>query len=177
MKDVVPEVPALKKCLKLIDTYKYVLLILAVGVLLLMMPFGEEKAEALSPVSAHSDTGDRFDLPEMERKLSAALSRVEGAGDVTVILTVQNSSRQVLAQDGKNAQKNGETERTAETVVISKGGGTQEPVLVEQIYPEFQGALVVCTGGENAAVRLKLVEAVSALTGLGADKISICKGK
>ena len=36
--------------------------------------------------------------------------------------------------------------------------------------------LVVCAGGGDPQVRLRLVEAVSALTGLGSDRISICEG-
>lgn len=166
----------LKKLLTILDTYKYVLLVVLVGIVLLVMPMQKTEQKAETAQRAERKTSG-FDLEKMERKLSAALSQVEGAGEVTVVLTVQNSSRQVLAQDGKTTQKEGASERTAETVVVSKGSGTQEPVLVEQIYPDFQGALVICTGGEDAAVRLKLVEAVSALTGLGADKISICKGK
>lgn len=168
----------LKKLLTVLDKYKYVLLVVLAGALLLLIPTGDEEPPrgAGAALVQETDT-EGFDLEKTERKLSAALSQVEGAGEVTVVLTVQNSSRQVLAQDGTNTQKDGASEQTAETVVVSKGSGTQETVLVEQIYPDFQGALVVCTGGEDAAVRLKLVEAVSALTGLGADKISICKGK
>ncbi len=62
-------------------------------------------------------------------------------------------------------------------VVVAAGSGAQDTVLVQQFYPRFQWALVVATGGGDPAVRLKLTEAVAALTGLGADKISICKGK
>lgn len=166
----------LKRLLSILDTYKYALLVVLVGVLLLVLPLqkSEQRTET-APGTEREASG--FDLEKMERKLSAALSQVEGAGEVTVVLTVQNSSRQVLARDGKTTEKEGVSEQTAETVVVSRGAGTQEPVLVEQIYPDYQGALVVCTGGEEASVRLKLVEAVSALTGLGADKISICKGK
>lgn len=166
----------LKKALTVLEKYKYVLLVALVGAILLLAPVGKGASEA-KPTNPGPATETAFDLEGTERKLSAALSQVEGAGEVTVILTVQNSSRQVLAQDGKTTLKEGASEQTAETVVVSKGSGTQEPVLVEQIYPDFQGALVICTGGEDAGVRLKLVEAVSALTGLGADKISICKGK
>ena len=44
------------------------------------------------------------------------------------------------------------------------------------LTPQFQGALVVCPGGGDPAVQLRLLEAVSALTGLGSDRISICEG-
>ena len=39
------------------------------------------------------------------------------------------------------------------------------------------GAIVVCQGGDNATVRLAIIEAVSNVTGLGADKISVLKMK
>ncbi len=166
---------SLSKVAVFLEKYKYVLLVALVGAVLLLWPGGKGGSEKARQAE---QTGEVvFDLTSMERKLSAALSQVEGAGDVSVVLTVQSTSRQVVAQDDKTTLKEGSSERTAETVVISKGSGTQEPVLLEQIYPDYQGALVVCTGGEDAGVRLKLVEAVSALTGLGADKISICRGK
>jgi len=37
-------------------------------------------------------------------------------------------------------------------------------------------ALVVCPGGGDPRIQLRLLEAVSALTGLGTDRISICQG-
>ena len=37
--------------------------------------------------------------------------------------------------------------------------------------------MIVCAGGDDPTVRLQLTEAMSALTGLGADKISISQGK
>ena len=49
-------------------------------------------------------------------------------------------------------------------------------VSLQTVAPQFRGALVVCPGGGDAQIRLKLIEAVSALTGLGADRISVCQG-
>ena len=60
---------------------------------------------------------------------------------------------------------------------FSRGSGSQETVTVQEIYPRYQGALLVCAGGDDPTVRLQLTEAMSALTGLGADKISISQGK
>ena len=42
-------------------------------------------------------------------------------------------------------------------------------------YPRFQGALIVCEGADSAAVRLRLLEAVSAVTGLSTDRITVVK--
>ena len=62
-------------------------------------------------------------------------------------------------------------------MVLSRGSSSQETVTVQEIYPQYQGVLVVCPGGDDPEVRLQLTQALSALTGLGADKISISEGK
>ena len=50
--------------------------------------------------------------------------------------------------------------------------------MVRQILsPEYLGAVVVCQGANDVQVRLAVVEAVSKVTGLGADKISVLKMK
>lgn len=168
-----------EKGLKLFGKYKYVLLILLAGVVLLLWPAGGEPPVPETTEKAAAAAVEDFSVSALEEKLSRTLSKVQGAGDVTVMLTVQGGSRRVLAQDEKiSRQADGGSETQSTTVVVSGGSAKgDDPVLIQQLYPKFQGALVVCSGGENAGVRLKLMEAVSALTGLGADKISICKGK
>lgn len=154
-----------------LEKYRLVLLVLLAGLLLLTLPLGERKEE---PEAAAGETAAGFDLTAMETRLAEALSRIDGAGEVTVVLTVQNGPRQVLAQDVD--RRTGEGENT-ETVVLSRGGSAQATVTVQELYPSYQGALLICEGGDDPNVRLKLTEATSALTGLGADKISISKGK
>ena len=169
-----------EKGLALFQKYKYVLLILLVGVVLLAWPTEKEPpAAANDPPLAASAVQEDFSVSALEEKLAETLSKIRGAGEVTVMLTVQGGSRQVLAMDEKSTRRgDGGSETQSTTVVVSGASAAGNgPVLVQQLYPKFQGALVVCSGGEDAGVRLKLMEAVSALTGLGTDKISICKGK
>ena len=167
---------ALNGLLAGVEKFKYVLLVTLVGAVLLLWPVeNKEKTTEAGFTSALSvqSINNGFDLGQMERRLSAALSKIDGAGEVTVLLTVRNSPRQILAAD----EQESDDSMREETVVISKGAGNQEAILVEQVYPDYQGALIVCNGADDSTVRPKLVEAVAALTGLGADKISICKGK
>jgi stage III sporulation protein AG len=147
---------------------RLVWLVILAGLLLLLFPLGDEEG---GEVPADTETVS-FDLEATETKLAQALSQIDGAGEVTVVLTVSSTPRRLLAQD---TQEKG-TEDTTETVVLSKGSSTQETVTIQEVYPQYQGALVVCPGGDDPAVRLGLTQAVSALTGLGADKIVIRKG-
>lgn len=162
----------IKALLAAAGKYKYVLLVILVGVLLLLLPSpdkGGRKEETRMP--------EPFQADDVERRLENALSQVEGAGKVTVVLTVKSSGRQILAQDGTASEKDGAVESAVTTVVVSKGSGVEEAVPLQQLSPEYQGALVVCSGGGDPSVRLEIVKAVSALTGLGSDRISVCKGK
>lgn len=153
--------------------YKLVLVVLAAGVLLMALPMGGGG----EPVRQTTAQAEVFDLNATEEKFARALSQIEGAGEVTVILTVKTGSRQVLAESSEVSQTDKGLEESSSPVILSKGSGVQEAFALQEIYPQFQGALIVCAGGDDPQVKLKLVEAATALTGLGADKISICKGK
>lgn len=176
MKGAEQAVQAGKKLVSALEKYKFVLLVALIGLLLLLLPTSSDGKEA--PVgTAVSGGEDYFSLDELEEKLESTLSRIEGAGEVTVALTLRSGARQVLAQDMTASDRETERSETRTAVVISGGSGREEAVILQQLAPQFQGAVVVCPGGDDPTVQLRLVEAVSDLTGLGADKISICKGK
>lgn len=151
--------------------YQYVLLIIAVGAVLLLLPTGGRDSPREEVPAQMEESA--FDLEAFERKLEKVLSQVEGAGETRVVLTLEGGSRQVLA---RNQDREGDGGASNTVVTVGKGSGQQEAVPIQTVAPEFRGALVVCPGGGNAATRLKLIEAVSAVTGLGSDRISVCAG-
>lgn len=151
----------------LLEQYKMALLVLAVGIFLMLLPTaagGREQSE--------TTVEEGFDLASFERRLEQTLSNIEGAGKTRVMLSVKSDGQQILAQ---NVERDGER-TTSTTVTLGKGGSTQEVVALQKLGPQFQGAVVVCPGGEDPQVRLALAQAVGAVTGLGSDRISICKG-
>jgi stage III sporulation protein AG len=157
---------------KLLWPYRYALAVVALGVVFLLLPTAREENQSVE--AAQSGSEEDFDLAEFQRQLEDILSQISGAGKTSVLLTVDRSSRQVLAQD---VDKGSGGDSTSTILTIGKGSGTQAVVPLQVIAPSFRGAVVVCSGGNDPQVRLKLVEAVSALTGLGADRISICQGE
>ncbi len=154
---------------ELLSRYRAILLVLAAGLLLMLMPTGEGEEQ---PSQTQTEAEERFVLEEFEKKLADTLSQIQGAGKSRVMLTLKGGSRQILAQD---AQRDGNRLHTS-AVILGKGSSTQTVVPLQTLGPEFQGAVVVCQGGDDPAVRLRLSAAVSALTGLGSDRILICKG-
>lgn len=164
-----------KRAAEALQKYKYVLLVALAGVVLLLWPSGGGEKTAQAPPAAAAT--DPFQTATLERRLEQALSQISGAGEVSVVLTLKETPRQVVAQDGSATEGGAQTSRELVTVLASGGSGVQEPVLLQQLSPAYQGALVVAQGGSDPNVRLAISGAVSALTGLGADKISICQGR
>jgi hypothetical protein len=106
------------KFISRLNKFKYPLIILAAGIVLMMLPAGKSAQGSASSAGAQS-TGE-------EKRMEYVLSGVDGAGEVRVLLS-----------DG--------------------------------------GAVVVCAGADDAAVRLELTQAVKSFTGFGSDRITILK--
>jgi len=154
--------------------YKFVALIALVGMICLLWPTGgSEQTVPEEPALSVND-----ELADMEREMEEILGRIQGVGEVKLMLTLDRGKESVLAEDS-SLSYSGDTRapddysRTSEPVILS---GEEDAVIVRQeVYPKFRGALVVCSGGGDSVVQLRVIEAVSALTGLGADKISVVK--
>ena len=144
--------------------------------LLLLWPAGEKKAAAVTAgePAAVSGTG-REALEETERAMEEILGKISGVGKVDVMLSLHSGGERVLAQDSSlrysgSVQSPDSYERS--TQPVTDGGGV---VVTKETCPQYRGALVVCEGGGDDGVRLQVAKAVSALTGLGSDRIAVVK--
>ena len=154
-----------------IGKYKWTLLVLIIGFLLMLFP--EEKKEVVSHLPAMEEAQEKSLQQEMEQ----LLSQLEGAGKVRVLLT-ESAGQQTIYQTDQNARKTMESEEIQKDTVILTGADRAGSGLVSRVDPpKFLGAVVLCQGADKATVRLAIVEAVATATGLGADKISVCKMK
>ena len=158
------------------------MVVLLAGLVLILWPTGGQSQKKDSG-SAGGQVPAEFSLSDTENRIAEALSKIQGAGKVSVVLTLRSGTEQVIARDesvantSKGAGDSAETssERSVTSVVISAGSSVETPITLKYIYPEFLGALVVAEGADDAAVKLQLVRAVSGLTGLGADRIVVTK--
>ena len=147
---------------KLTDTLsknKFLLLALAAGVLLLLLPIGGKEKDAEQ--SAANEPA--FSLKYEEERLAKQLGKIKGAGRVSVLLSVHKGSSRELAVSGD------------ETLIISSGSGKGEEV-VELYYvnPEYAGAVIVCDGASSSSsVRLGIIRATASFTGLSTDSIQV----
>lgn len=150
--------------------YKYILVVVLAGIFLMALP--EKKAEE----PAISQTAE-VSQQSLEESLSRLLSKIEGAGKVEVLLTQAEGSKTLYQTDEDRSVGETTTERRGKTVLVTNGA-REETGLIRQINPPtYQGAVVLCQGGDNAGIRLAIVEAVANATGLTTDKITVLKMK
>lgn len=157
------------------ERYKWAVLVILAGVVALLWPSGGTKETSTAQSTAVAALGD----PEaLQEEMEEILSHISGVGEVRLLLTVETDGERQLAGNTETSYSGSASapedfSRSWEAVMAQDGG--QTPVVTTTRYPTYRGALVVCQGGDQAAVRLAVTEAVTALTGLPADRVSVAK--
>ncbi|MBE6947084.1 MAG: hypothetical protein E7454_02375 [Ruminococcaceae bacterium] len=147
-----------------IGKYKYFVLILLVGVVLMLIPAQTRKEATVTP------TESTVTQPSVCEQLEDILAGIEGAGRVQVMLTYQ-TGEQVIYQTDKPG------ENREDTVIITNENRGQSGLVAQVISPTYRGAIILCQGAERASVCLAITEAVSKVTGLDTSQISVLKMK
>ena len=150
---------------KRFPSYRPVLIVLLAGILLMALP---ERKERQAPQPAAVTAEEKTDL---EARFSRVLSSMDGAGKVQVLLS-EAAGEQILYQFDEE-QREGQRQRKT---VLTGSAQRGEQGLVRQILPpRYQGAIVLCQGGNRPEVRLSIVKAVTSATGLTSDKVTVLK--
>jgi len=152
----------------IIKNNKYITAAVIIGIILMVLPTSTSKQKAET-----TSNEPPFSLSEQEKKLEDILKRLDGAGNVKVMLTLESGAEEILAYDTTLR----DTEEKNDVVTVNNGSGVTEPIAVKYIYPKYLGAAIVCEGADSSIVRLNIIETVAAVTGLTADKISVIKMK
>lgn len=162
------------KLLGWIRKYRYVLLILLVGLGMMLLPSGNGKKEKVLQTTEP--------LKEVKWEISAEelaniLSQIKGAGKVEVLLTCAAGEQTLYQSDQRiTTSEQGKTSEY-DTVILSDSSRTEGALVSQVLPPKYLGAVVVCQGADNPAVRLAVSDAVGKATGLGTDRISVLKMK
>ena len=118
-----------------------------------------------SPQTVQTDTAADY-ATQLESRLTALISRVEGAGKTAVMVTLESGSESIYATDT-------DSDGSATHVLLGSGGSDG---LVETVEtPRVLGVAVVCEGGGSAAVQSRVTALVQALTGIGTNHITVAK--
>ena len=162
------------KWLEGLKKYRLAALAALLGIVLMLLPGGNAEAEP----TAGSPDAEAFDRGAVQEEMENILRAIDGVGELRLMLTVDSGTKRELAQD-TTAERSGseDMKRKSETVVVGTGSGTQEVVVTNRVYPRYVGGRGVCAGGGCGGGRLAVTLAVSALTALPSDKITVLQGK
>lgn len=169
----------------------WLILVLA-GILILIIALptdtkGKKQAEeAKENISKENNTMEAS-KDEIEQKLEDILEKIDGAGEVKVMITYQDSGTQVVEKD-KNTSENSleESDSTGgvrstkeqqlqESTVYEEADAGNTPFVSKELLPKVDGILIVASGGDNQKVKQNISEAVLALFQVEAHRIKIVK--
>lgn len=134
-----------------------------------------QKSSSISTYDGHDIVAD------IEERLADLLSKVEGAGEVSVMVYADTGSEMVPAynneQDTRNDEKtDGRTTEISENRQLALSG-KDEPVILKVIIPQIKGVVVVAEGADDILIKAQLNEAVCTLLGIPEHRVQILKHK
>lgn len=164
---------------------QYLIIILVAIVILAIFFASESKApvntKEIEPMPLKIENEDL-----VEQKLKCILSRIEGAGDVEVMITYETGTEIVpaISKDTqittKTDTRNNDTSTTntenTQSEVVTLAGGNSALVIKEK-SPIVKGVIVVATGADNIAVKLNLINAVKTVLNIDSNQVDVYKMK
>lgn len=153
-----------------INKYKYVWVILLIGILLMLMP--EKPKEESSQIKEQTEQQTEISV---ETKLEDILRHLKGAGEVKVMLTVSKGEQIIYQTDSTYSNSENGSDTRTQTIVTNDSDRNETGLIHQKNPPVYLGAVVLSQGADDPVVKLAIVEAVSNATGLGADRISVLK--
>ncbi len=169
----------------------YLLIAALLAVIVIPAPGGKEKKKEKSTSQTVQTAADQTGQTAlMEEQLTAALSQVEGVGEVKAMITLESTGTKVVekdhpasstasqqTQEGGGAQ-NSTSQDTDETTVYEKNSdGAQTPYVISETLPQIRGVLIVAEGGSDPVIIRQIQEAVMALFHIDVNKIKVMKMK
>ena len=170
-------------------------LLVGICCLILVFPTKEkntEKGEELPALETSLESKEKEAenyVDEMEERLEAFLSCVENVGEVRVMITAKSTAKKTVLKDGTleeehtTEQDSAGGSRVTEhsnrsgSTVFSEAGGSSQPYILEETYPEITGVVVIAEGSGSGTVDYDILNAVQVLFDVPAHKIKIMKMK
>ena len=188
-----------KNFIKKIGRDKLILICGAVAVLIICLIWEEKNDKASDKQYADSgvlnnenDSRDKFGIymekyvREQEEKLKSILSRIDGVGEVYVMITVKTgASKDILMEQDISYEDTDETDSSGgkrkkytysednQTVYVTDENGNTYPYVISEKAPKIEGVAVIAKGADSAVTRQKIINVIKALFDIEVNKISV----
>ncbi|MCR4615306.1 MAG: hypothetical protein K5756_04075 [Clostridiales bacterium] len=154
------------------------------GVLLILMSSltkSEQSEHNRSDYSVAAEDCSDY-VSAMEKKLTDMISDIYGAGKTKVMVTLENGSEQILARkdDSKTSSsddgdRKSESRNESSEYVILRSDNTENGLVLKVIQPKIRGVAVLCQGADKVSVRQSITELLTAVLGIGSNRVNISK--
>ena len=164
----------LRKRLNIMQRPRLILIAGLCGAAFLVLPgtFPAKKKPA-APVTGETAQAEQY-RETLETRLTELLTGLEGVGQVQVMITVRSTAEQIYAEEVKTSQNERGKQQEA-ALVITRSSGAEAPIIAKTVCPAVQGAAILCTGGDHAAVQERVRKAASAVLGIPQGQIFVGK--
>lgn len=160
---------------------KNIVLIISAVAMLLVVVLSELSGSLQTTNSLNEDgsVNSQKYIEQTEKELEVILEKINGAGKVEVMLTLESSYENVFAKGYSTKEDKGETDEKKEfqeEYIIIKNGSSNEECLVVKVYePAIKGVAVVAQGADNIKVKNAITQTVCALFNISSARVSVEK--
>ena len=164
-----------------LKSIKHIEIIIAVviGAIVLLIYFGAFSAKPSNDNVFKSTTTTEY-ASMLENRLSNVLSQIEGAGNVSVMVTLSSGPEYIYAtneEEKKNTNTSGGSTTTSITTTSAPIIVSNDIVIIKEIMPSVGGVVVVASGAGNTKVKLEILKAIQALLDVPQANIEVLVGK
>ena len=164
-----------------LDRKKLIVFLGIAGMLLILISelIPQSKKTSDTQQSVNDDDPDSSAYKaQLEGELDSILSKIEGVGETSIMITLDGTTEYVYAQelDTTTDQSDGKKrESYRSSIVMTESGGDKKALIKKVVRPQVTGVLVACTGGDDVSVKEKVIGAVSAVLGIPAGRVYVVK--
>lgn len=155
------------------ETGRKVLIIGGVILLLILLlsSFAVKKTDNTAPVN--NESAEDIER-KLEKRLCGLISKIDGAGEASVMITLDRTETAVYEKNKKLEESSGNSTGSSskETEVVLTGSAKQ-PLLSGAVQPTVRGAAVVCEGASDPVVREKVANTVAKALNIGISRVYV----
>lgn len=147
-----------------------------------VMPGSDEDDTNVSTDTEVKESANEAENEDLESKLTQILSKINGAGDVDVMITFQSSEEIVPAynsntttettkeQDSSGGERTTTSSTQNKTMITSN---SNEPVILKTSEAQIKGVIVVASGANDPEVKELLYDAVKTSLQISGHQVEI----
>jgi len=142
-------------------------------------------AENVDDTKINNETDEKNYEEKQKSDLKNILKKMNGVGDVEVMMSFENGGEKVPAYDKNNQKSTTEENDTeggkrvtnqdtdASKTVMTTSDGNNEPFILKTYKPKITGIIILAEGADNSKIKYGIEQAVSKLYNLSLDKVNV----